>query len=104
MSQGTPVVSLSDDREDRLGAVRRLANKPVASASKDLALSLSENEGPLIRRIAAIALGKLRVPEAKTASRLGRIFSEKAYQVLDAARFEIPASPFVGRSRRGSLD
>ncbi len=133
----TPLVSPDDRRDDRLRAVRRLANRPNASAGKDLALLLSEDEDPLIRRIAAIALGKLRLPEAKAALkealsdedtqvrrraiqglgktwgkeaveplsvalardsdpgvrrqaalRLGRIFSEAAYRVLDAARFD----------------
>ncbi len=63
--QGTPVVSLSDHREDRLRAVRHLANKPDASASKELALLLSEDEDPLIRRIAAIALGKIGGAQAE---------------------------------------
>ncbi len=66
-SRGTPVVSLTDDREDRLRAVRRLANKPDAAASKDLALLLSEDEDPLIRRIAAIALGKIGGARAEAA-------------------------------------
>ncbi len=137
VSRGTPVVSLTDDREDRLRAVRRLANKPDAAATKYFALLLSEDEDPLIRRIAAIALGKIggaRAEAALTAAlededawvrgraiqalarkrghkavetlakalmedpeptirrqaalSLGRIFSEEAYQVLDAARFD----------------
>ncbi len=135
--QQQPTVSLDDDREDRLRAVRRLIRKPNATSVKVLALLASQDDDPVIRRIAAIGLGKLRVPEAKAALRealsdedslvrrraiqglgktwgkaaieplsialvedaepsvqrqaalrLGRIFSEAAYQVLDAARFD----------------
>ncbi len=141
VSRGTPVVSLTDDREVRLRAVRRLANNPDAAATNDLALLLSEDEDPLIRRITAIALGKIGGAQAEAAltvaledgdalvrSRairalarkrghkavetlakalmddpeptirrqaalsLGRIFSEEAYQVLDAARFDTDLS------------
>jgi hypothetical protein len=136
-SQPRPTVNLDDDRGDRLRAVRRLIRKPNAASVKDLALLLSQDEDPVIRRIAASGLGKLRVPEVRAALRealsdedslvrrraiqglgkawgheaveplsealvgdpepsnrrqaalrLGRIFSEEAYQVLDAARFD----------------
>ncbi len=66
-SRKTAVVSLNDDREDRLRAVQRLANKPDAAATKDLALLLSEDEDPMIRRIAAIALGKIGGARAEAA-------------------------------------
>jgi hypothetical protein len=65
--QHEPTVSLDDDREDRLRAVRRLSRKPDAASIKDLALLVSKDEDPVIRRLAAIGLGKLRVPEAKAA-------------------------------------
>ncbi len=135
--QHEPTVSLDDDREDRLRAVRRLSRKPDAASIKDLALLASQDDDPVIRRIAAIGLGKLRVPEAKAALveslsdedslvrrraiqglgktwgfeafdllttaltddhepsvrrqaalRLGRLYSDAAYEVLDAARFD----------------
>ena len=135
--QHEPTVSLDDDREDRLRAVQRLSRKPNAASIKDLALLVSKDDDPVIRRFAAIGLGKLRVPEAKAALmkslsdedtqvrrraiqglgktwgfeafeplstalvedaepsvrrqaalRLGRLYSEAAYQVLDAARFD----------------
>ena len=140
-SQPRPTMSLDGDREDRLRAVRRLIRKPNAASVKDLALLLSQDEDPVIRRIAASGLGKLRVPEAKAALmealsdedsvvrkkaihglgktwgksvietlsialvedaepsvrrqaaiKLGRIFSEEAYQVPDAARFDTDLS------------
>ncbi len=136
-SQPRPTVSLDDDREDRLRAVRRLIRKPNAASVKDLTLLLAQDEDPVIRRIAASGLGRLRIPAARAALRealsdedslvrrraiqglgkawgheaveslsdalvgdpepsvrrqaalkLGRIFSEEAYQVLDAARFD----------------
>jgi HEAT repeat protein len=59
VSQETAAVSLNDDREDRLRAVQRLAIIPDETATKDLALLLSRDEDPLIRQIAAIALGKI---------------------------------------------
>ncbi len=65
VSGGTSVVSLIEDREDRLRAVRRLANKPDAAATKYFALLLSEDEDPLIRRIAAMALGKIGGAQAE---------------------------------------
>ncbi len=135
--QHEPTVSLDDDREDRLRAVRRLSRKPDAASIKDLALLVSKDEDPVIRRLAAIGLGKLRAPEAKAALmkslsdedtqvrrraiqglgntwgfeafdllttaltddhepsvrrqaalRLGRLYSDAAYQVLDTARFD----------------
>jgi hypothetical protein len=52
-------LSLIDGHEDRLRAVQRLAIIPDEAASKDLALLLSQDEDPLIRQIAAIALGKV---------------------------------------------
>ncbi len=57
LSQETAAVSLNDDREDRLRAVQRLAIIPDAATTKELTLLLSQDEDPLIRRIAAIALG-----------------------------------------------
>jgi len=59
LSQETAAVSLIDDREDRLRAVQRLAILPDAAATTDLALLLSQDEDPLIRQIAAIALGRI---------------------------------------------
>ena len=66
-SQPQPTVSLDDTREVRLRAVRRLIRKPNATSVKDLALLLSQDDDPVIRRIAAIGLGKLLVPEARAA-------------------------------------
>ncbi len=63
-SQPRPTVSLDDDRKDRLWAVRRLIRKPNAASVKDLALLLSQDEDPVIRRIAASGLGRLRFPAA----------------------------------------
>jgi hypothetical protein len=47
------------DRQDRLLAVRHLAKRPGARAAKDLALALSEDEDAVVRRVAAIGLGKV---------------------------------------------
>ncbi len=66
-SRPRPTVRLDDDRENRLRAVRRLIRKPNAASAKDLAVLVSQDDDPIIRRIAAIGLGKLRVPEAKAA-------------------------------------
>ncbi len=54
-----PLVSPDDDRSDRLRAVRKLASQPHAGAAKVLALVLSEDEDAVVRRVAAIGLGKL---------------------------------------------
>ncbi len=119
VSQGTPIVSPSDHREDRLAAVRHLANRLDASASKDLALLLFEDEDPLIRRIAAIALGKLRLPEAKAALKaalsdedtqvrrraiqgLGKAWGKEAVEPLSVALAEDP-DPGVRRQAALSL-
>jgi HEAT repeat protein len=59
VTQETPAGSLIDDREDRLRAVQRLAIIPDAAATEDLTLLLSQDEDPLIRRIAAIAMGRM---------------------------------------------
>ncbi len=59
VSQEAAALSLIDGHEDRLRAVQRLAIIPDEAASKDLALLLSQDEDPLIRQIAAIALGKV---------------------------------------------
>ncbi len=119
VSQETPIVSPSDHREDRLAAVRHLANRLDASASKDLALLLFEDEDPLIRRIAAIALGKLRLPEAKAALKaalsdedtqvrrraiqgLGKAWGKEAVEPLSVALAEDP-DPGVRRQAALSL-
>jgi len=47
------------NRQDRLLAVRHLAKRPGARAAKDLALALSEDEDAVVRRVAAIGLGKV---------------------------------------------
>ena len=47
-----------DDREDRLDFVRTLAQQPDAGSVNGLSILLSQDEDPLIRRIAAIGLGK----------------------------------------------
>ncbi len=44
-----------------------MIRKPNAASVKDLAVLASQDDDPIIRRIAAIGLGKLRVPEAKAA-------------------------------------
>ncbi len=67
VSQETVSVSLNDDREDRLRAVQRLAIVPDAAATKDLTLLLSQDEDPLIRQIAAIALGNVGGAHAQAA-------------------------------------
>ena len=67
VSQDPVSVSLSDDREDRLRAVQRLAIVPDAAATKDLTLLLSRDEDPLIRQIAAIALGNVGGADAEAA-------------------------------------
>ena len=60
-------VKWDGDRENRLQAVRQLIRKPNATSAEVLAVLLSQDEDSVIRRIAAIGLGKLRVPEAKEA-------------------------------------
>jgi len=67
VSQETVSVSLSDDREDRLRAVQRLAIVPDAAATKGLTLLLSQDDDPLIRQIAAIALGNVGGAHAQAA-------------------------------------
>ena len=67
VSQDTVTVNLSDDREDRLRAVQRLAIVPDAAATKDLTVLLSRDEDPLIRQIAAIALGNVGGADAGAA-------------------------------------
>ena len=54
-----PLSDPDDERRDRLRAVRKLAKLPHAKAAKDLALFLSEDEDPVVRRVAAIGLGKV---------------------------------------------
>jgi HEAT repeat protein len=66
-TEASQETALNDDREHRLRAVQRLAIIPDAAASQDLALLLSQDEDPLIRQIAAIALGKIRGPGADLA-------------------------------------
>ncbi|MHA1569507.1 MAG: HEAT repeat domain-containing protein [Alphaproteobacteria bacterium] len=66
-SQPQPTVSLDGDREDRLRAVRRLIRQPDVANVNDLVLLLSQDDDPIIRRTAAIGLGKLRTPEAREA-------------------------------------
>ncbi len=87
VSQEAVAVSLNDGREDRLRAVQRLAIIPDAAASKDLALLLSQDEDPLIRQIAAIALGKIggAGAEAALTAALGdedSLVRERAIQAL----------------------
>jgi HEAT repeat protein len=59
VSQETAAVSLNGDHENRLRAVQRLAIIPDAAATEDLTLLLSQDEDPLIRRVAAIAMGRM---------------------------------------------
>jgi HEAT repeat protein len=96
---------LEADRDTRLRAVRDLARQPDAAATKDLALFLSHDEDPLVRRIAAIGLGKLSGGQARVAlttaladedtsvrrraiQGLGRIGGNKAAQALGEALLE----------------
>ena len=60
-------MKIDGDREDRLWAVRQLIRKPNATSVNNLAVLLAQDEDSVIRRIAAIGLGKLQVPEAKDA-------------------------------------
>jgi HEAT repeat protein len=66
-SQPRPTLSLDGDREDRLRAARRLIRQPDVANVNDLVLLLSQDDDPVIRRIAAIGLGKIRTPEAREA-------------------------------------
>jgi hypothetical protein len=111
--QHKPTVSLDDSREDRLRAVRRLIRNPNARRVADLALLVSQDDDAVIRRIAAIGLGKLRTPEAMAALRealsdedslvrrraiqgLGETWGKAAIEPLSIALIEDP-EPSVRR-------
>ena len=52
------IAAPDDDRDTRLRFVRNMAQRPKAAAVNGLSALLSQDEDPMIRRIAAIGLGK----------------------------------------------
>ncbi len=59
-AQAALAVSLTDDHDTRLQFVKKIARQPHASATEGLILLVTGDRDPLIRRIAAIALGKIK--------------------------------------------
>jgi hypothetical protein len=106
-SQPRPTLSLDGDREDRLRAARRLIRQPDVANVNDLVLLLYQDDDPVIRRIAAIGLGKIRTPEAREAliaalsdedslvrrraiQGLGKTWRDQAVEPLSAVLIEDP--------------
>ena len=54
------ITTPDDDRDTRLRFVRTMAQRPKAGAVNGLSALLSQDEDPMIRRIAAIGLGKAK--------------------------------------------
>ena len=79
------IATPDDDRDTRLNFVRNMSQRPKAAAVNALRVLLSQNEDSMIRRIAAIGLGKSR--------------GEAALEALAAVVHGEDASVQDGRSR-----
>ena len=121
---GTPqaalAVSLTDDHDTRLQFVKKIARQPHASATEGLILLVTGDRDPLIRRIAANALGKIKgersfvalasaVEEDEDSSvrrwaiqGLGMIGGEQAVRTVGGALLEDP-DPSIRQSAARTL-
>lgn len=105
---------LAGPREARRLAVQRLANRPRVREAQRLAALLRTDEDPMIRRIAAVGLGRIATPEARlaldaaladenefvrrrAAESLGRVGDSQALAPLHRVLLEDP-DPEVRRS------
>ena len=112
-------VSLTDDHDTRLQFVRKIARQPHASATEGLILLVTGDRDPLIRRIAAIALGKVKGERSYLAlaslaededssvrrwaiQGLGMIGGEQAVRTVGGALLEDP-DPSIRRSAARTL-
>ncbi len=119
-AQAALAVSLTDDHDTRLRFVKKIARRPHASATEGLILLLTGDRDPLIRRVAAIALGKVKgersllalasaVEEDEDSSvrrwaiqGLSMIGGEQAVRTVGGALLEDP-DPLIRRSAARTL-
>ena len=59
--------AIEGDRAERLGQVRAIATLRPASARRDLPRALTEDEDPMVRRVAAVGVARLRGAKAQSA-------------------------------------
>ncbi len=110
------IATPDDDRDTRLNFVRNMSKRPKAAAVNALRVLLSQDEDSMIRRIAAIGLGKARGEAALEAlaaavhdedasvrrraiQGLGRKRDDRAVHALGEVLFEDPDS----RMRRAAV-
>lgn len=118
-AQAALAVSLTDDHDTRLRFVKKIAHQPHASATEGLILLVTGDRDPLIRRIAAIALGKVKGERSFVAlasaaededssvrrwaiQGLGMIGGEQAVRTVGGALLEDP-DPSIRRSAARTL-
>ncbi len=119
-AQAALAVSLTDDHDTRLQFVKKIARQPHAPATEGLILLVTGDRDPLIRRIAAIALGKVKgersllalaraVEEDEDSSvrrwaiqGLGMIGGEQAVRTVGGALLEDP-DPSIRQSAARTL-
>lgn len=118
-AQTALAVSLTDDHDTRLRFVKKIARHPHASATEGLILLVTGDRDPLIRRIAAIALGKVKGERSLVAlasaaededssvrrwaiQGLGMIGGEQAVRTVGGALLEDP-DPSIRRSAARTL-